>query len=170
MSLHNFSFLTKDIFLAVPEAQASRHYASVAYDGAVTNRPGARFEPYAIRRASHRLCDGTHPLWDCSPAELLTDYGDLALPNTSLTTLRAELEPLALDLARKHHMCWLGGYHSITLSLPRTYRKLHGRPLVLIHFDAHCDTWQDHFGEPSGHGTWTYEALKEGLVIPEATI
>ena len=37
----------------------------------------------------------------------------------------------------------------------------------MIHFDAHCDTWQDHFGEPSGHGTWVYEALAEGLVLPE---
>jgi agmatinase len=37
----------------------------------------------------------------------------------------------------------------------------------VIHFDAHCDTWTNHFGEPSGHGTWVYEALQEGLVVPE---
>jgi agmatinase len=42
--------------------------------------------------------------------------------------------------------------------------------LALIHFDAHCDTWADHFGEPSGHGTWTYEALKEGLVSPRHSV
>jgi agmatinase len=35
----------------------------------------------------------------------------------------------------------------------------------VIHFDAHCDTWTDHFGEPSGHGTWVYEAMQEGLVL-----
>jgi len=23
----------------------------------------------------------------------------------------------------------------------------------------------DHFGEPSGHGTWVYEAIQEGLVV-----
>ena len=141
MRQHNFAFLTKHSFLAVPEALATRPYAvaGVAYDGAVTNRPGARFGPHAIRRASHMLCDGTHPLWDCSPVELLTDYGDLALPNTSLENMRAALEPLALDLARKHHLCWLGGDHSITLSLLRAYRKLHGRPLALIHLiKPHC--------------------------------
>ena len=38
-----------------------------------------------------------------------------------------------------------------------------------MHFDAHCDTWTDHFGEPSGHGTWTYEAISEGLVDPTLT-
>jgi agmatinase len=42
--------------------------------------------------------------------------------------------------------------------------------LALIHFDAHCDTWMDHFGEPSGHGTWTYEAISEGLVSPQHTV
>jgi agmatinase len=40
----------------------------------------------------------------------------------------------------------------------------------LVHFDAHCDTWTDHFGEPSGHGTWTYEAMAEGLVSPMHTV
>jgi agmatinase len=61
-------------------------------------------------------------------------------------------------------MVWLGGDHSITLSLLRAYRDWLGRPLAVIHLDAHCDTWRDHFGEPSGHGTWVYEAMQEGLV------
>jgi agmatinase len=64
-------------------------------------------------------------------------------------------------------MCWLGGDHSITLPLLRAYREWLGRPLAVIHLDAHCDTWQDHFGEPSGHGTWVYEAMAEGLVVKE---
>lgn len=172
MSLHDFAFLTKKTFLAVAERDPRRPYAvaGIAFDGAVTNRPGARFGPHAIRRASHMLCDGVHPLFDTSPKESLTDYGDLALPNTDLVAMRETLQPLALDLIARHHMCWLGGDHSITLPLLRAYRKHHGRPLGLIHFDAHCDTWRNHFGEPSGHGTWTYEALQEGLVIPAATI
>lgn len=40
----------------------------------------------------------------------------------------------------------------------------------MVHFDAHCDTWEDHFSEPSGHGTWVYEAIQEGLVIPECFV
>lgn len=57
----------------------------------------------------------------------------------------------------------------VTLSLLRAYKAVLGRPLAIVHFDAPCDTWQDHFGEPSGHDTWTYEALQEGLVIPACT-
>jgi agmatinase len=99
----------------------------------------------------------------------LVDYGDLPLPNTSLEAMRLAMAPQIEKLIAQHHMLWLGGDHSITLPLLRAYRKLHGRPLALVHFDAHCDTWTDHFGEPSGHGTWTYEAIKEGLVDPKLT-
>jgi agmatinase len=81
--------------------------------------------------------------------------------------MRAALLPLAQTLIRRHHMCWLGGDHSITLPLLRAYRAVLGEPLAVIHFDAHCDTWTDHFGEPSGHGTWVYEAIEEGLVLPQ---
>ena len=144
--------------------------AGVAWDGCVTNRPGARFGPRAIRQASHMLCDGIHPLFDLSPAEHLTDLGDLPLPNTSLSGMRAAMMPLIEPMIGAHHMAWLGGDHSITLPLLRAYRAHYGRPLAVIHFDAHCDTWEDHFGEPSGHGTWVYEAIQEGLVVKECFV
>jgi len=57
----------------------------------------------------------------------------------------------------------------VTLPLLRAAHAQFG-PLALVHFDAHCDTWVDHFGEPSGHGTWTYEAIQEGLVSPQHTV
>ena len=167
-----FPFLTQNTFLNVPAHEASRRFAvaGIAWDGSVTNRPGARFGPDAIRRASHMLCDGIHPHFDVSPVEATTDLGDFPLPNTGIDAMRAALMPLAEQAIRAHHMLWLGGDHSITLPLLRVYRKVLGRPLAVVHFDAHCDTWADHFGEPSGHGTWVYEALDEGLLIPEATI
>jgi agmatinase len=144
--------------------------AGVAWDGSVTNRPGARFGPGAIRRASHMLCDATHTLWDTTPRGALVDMGDIALPNTSIAAMRASLVPTAKDLLTKYHMLWLGGDHSITLPLLQAYFAVHQTPLALIHFDAHCDTWADHFGEPSGHGTWTYEAIEQGLVDPTKTV
>ena len=58
-------------------------------------------------------------------------------------------------------------FFSITLPLLRAYRAHLGQPLAVLHFDAHCDTWHDHFGEASGHGTWVYEAIEEGLVVKE---
>ena len=144
--------------------------AGVPVDGAVTNRSGARFGPAAIRAASRMLCDATHPLYDCSPCEAVVDAGDLALPMTSLTQQRDALQAAAVQLLASHHVCWLGGDHSITLPILRAHRVRAGRPLAIVHLDAHCDTWSDHFGEPSGHGTWMREAILEGLVMPEATV
>jgi agmatinase len=163
----SFAFISQSSFLKAPPASASTPFAvaGVAWDGAVTNRPGARFGPRAIRQASHMLCDAVHPFFDVTPLALLGDVGDLALPNTSLLGMREAMRPLVAELIRAHHMCWLGGDHSIALGLLRAYREQLGRPLAVIHFDAHCDTWVDHFGEPSGHGTWVYEAIQEGLVI-----
>jgi agmatinase len=165
----SFAYQSDNRFLKVPAATGTEPYAvaGIAWDGSTTNRPGARFGPRAIRQASHMLCDGVHPLFDVSPDGLLADAGDLPLPNTSLDGMRAAMPPLVDALIRKHHMAWIGGDHSITLPLLRCYKRWLGRPLAVIHFDAHCDTWSDHFGEPSGHGTWVYEAMSEGLVINE---
>ncbi|MDL2338244.1 MAG: agmatinase [Pseudomonadota bacterium] len=165
----SFAFLSNNTFLKAPAADAGSRYAvaGVAWDGSVTHRPGARFGPRSIRQASHMLCDGIHPLFDVSPIGQLVDVGDLSLPNTSLERMRAAMTPLVEPLIRAHHMVWLGGDHSITLPLLRAYKAWLGRPLAVVHLDAHCDTWTDHFGEPSGHGTWVHEAIQEGLVIPE---
>lgn len=165
--MSSFAYLSNSTFLKSSPRDPSRRYAvaGVAWDGSVTNRPGARFGPRSIREASHMLCDGTHPHFDVSPQAVLTDLGDLPLPNTSLERMRAAMLPLVAPLLREHHLAWLGGDHSITLPLLRAYVEWLGRPVAVIHFDAHCDTWEDHFGEPSGHGTWVYEAINEGLVV-----
>jgi agmatinase len=177
MSDYTFAFETSTThpgFLKAPPLAARPDapfvVAGIPWDGSTTNRPGARFGPYQIRRASHMLCDGIHPLWGVSPLDRLADVGDLTLPNTSLSSMRDALAPQAARLIAAHHVAWLGGDHSVTLPLLRAYRTRYGRPLALLHFDAHCDTWPDHFGEPSGHGTWVHEAFKEGLVEPALTV
>jgi len=160
-------------FLACePLADQPFAVAGIPYDGVVTNRPGARFGPHAIRSASLMLCDGIHPVFNVSPLQLLGDALDLRLPNASpLDEVRRHIETQAADLMARHHCVFLGGDHSVTLSLLRAAHARHGgQALALVHFDAHCDTWTDHFGEPSGHGTWTYEALQEGLVSAAHTV
>ena len=158
-------------FLAAP-ALDTQPFAviGVPFDGAVTNRPGARFAPQEIRRASLMLCDGLHPHFGVSPLDHLGDGHDMSLPNASgLSEVRRLIQEQAAGKMAKHHCVFLGGDHSVTLALLRAAHAQHGA-LALVHFDAHCDTWKDHFGEPSGHGTWTYEAIAEGLVSPQHTV
>ena len=164
----DFAYRSGSTFLNVPAAGAAPKpfgLAGLTWDGSTTNRPGARFGPRAIREASHMLCDGIHPHFNVSPDQVLDDVGDLPLPNTSLERMRAAFAEQLPALLAQRHMVWLGGDHSVTLPILRAMKAHHGRPLAVIHFDAHCDTWEDHFGEPSGHGTWVYEAMKEGLVV-----
>ncbi|WP_180130161.1 agmatinase [Rhodoferax sp. BLA1] len=158
-------------FLAAPELAAQPFaLVGVPFDGAVTNRPGARFGPQAIRSASLMLCDGIHPYFNVTPLGFLGDGYDMALPNASpLVEVRQQIQAQAAALMAQHHCVFLGGDHSVTLPLLRAAHAQFGA-LALVHFDAHCDTWVDHFGEPSGHGTWTYEAIQEGLVSPQHTV
>ena len=181
---HGFAFSSTGGFLGVPitdlsilekapeqkDAASTFAIAGITWDGCVTNRPGARFGPNAIRQASHMLCGDEHPLFDVTPVGNTIDLGNLLLPNTSLESMRAALMPQASALIGQYEMAWLGGDHSITLPLLRAYYAHYKQPLACIHFDAHCDTWESHFGEPSGHGTWVYEAITEGLVDPKCFI
>lgn len=173
MATGQFAFAnnTNRFLACAPLADQPFAISGVPYDGVVTNRPGARFGPQAIRAASLMLCDGIHPLFDVSPAEQLGDALDMRLPNASpLPEVRAHIERQAAELMAQHHCVFIGGDHSVTLSLLRAARARHGQALACVHFDAHCDTWTDHFGEPSGHGTWTYEAIQEGLISAEHTV
>ena len=172
MGIGQFAYASNgNRFLSVPELDRQAFaVVGVPFDGAVTHRPGARFGPQEIRRASLMLCDGLHPLFGVSPINDLGDALDMRLPNaSSLSAVREQIQAQAAVLMARHHCVFLGGDHSVTLALLRAARAQHGE-LALLHFDAHCDTWQDHFGEPSGHGTWTYEAITEGLVSPQHTV
>ena len=172
MAMGEFAYaMNSNRFLTAASLQEQKFaVVGVPFDGAVTNRPGARFGPAEVRRASLMLCDGLHPHFEVTPLGLLGDGGDLRLPNASgLAEVRTIVQQQAALLMARHHCVFIGGDHSITLALLRAARSQHG-PLALVHFDAHCDTWVDHFGEPSGHGTWTYEAMAEGLVDARACV
>ena len=79
--MSSFAFLSHNAFLKSAPASVATPFAvaGIAWDGAVTNRPGARFGPRAIRDASHMLCDATHPHFDIAPGASLGDAGDLVL-------------------------------------------------------------------------------------------
>jgi agmatinase len=63
MTDYQFAYLTSTNspgFLSAPpladRPDADTVVAGIAWDGATTNRPGSRFGPFAIRRASHMPC------------------------------------------------------------------------------------------------------------------
>lgn len=143
----------------------------VPFDLSVTNRPGTRFGPQAIRRAS-AIFDGDpqYPSRIDPFAQLAAmDYGDCALPRGDLRGSAQAIEAEAAGiLATGAHLVTLGGDHFVTLPLLRAHVARHGK-LALIQFDAHQDTWDDGPGG-IGHGSFVLEAVREGLIDVERSI
>nr|WP_321984240.1 agmatinase [uncultured Lichenicoccus sp.] len=164
------TFAISPAFLGVQRRDTGAAFtvAGIPLDIGVTNRPGARFGPQAIRHASRMLVDGAHPQSWVDPATLsLSDIGDFQV---ALGDLPMSLRLIEQQAAACPHLLALGGEHGITLPLLRALSARLGAPVALVHFDAHVDTWPDSFGQAYGHGSPFYHAIREGLIEPHRTI
>jgi len=143
----------------------------VPFDAAVSNRPGARFGPQAIRRASAIFDnDPQYPFNADLFAELaVVDYGDCLLDygNHQKTPATIEREANRL-LASGAFLLTLGGDHFVTWPILKAHAALHG-PLALVQFDAHQDTWFDD-GRRIDHGSFVARAVRDGIVDPDRSI
>ena len=144
----------------------------VAYDGGVTNRPGARHGPREIRNQSSLMRAINHAT-GVNPFELarVADIGDVrfsqvydnAAVNDDIEAfVRRVVAAGALPLAA-------GGDHSITYPIFRALASV-DRPIGMVHIDAHTDTWGPFRGEKFHHGSPFRLACDEGLLDPSRTI
>ena len=143
----------------------------IPFDAAVTNRPGARFGPQAIRRASVIMDnDPQYPFQrDLFEQLAVVDYGDCLLDNGSHQKTPATIEREASKLLRSGaFLLSLGGDHFVTWPLLKAHAAIHG-PLALVQFDAHQDTWFDD-GKRIDHGSFVARAVREGVVDPGRSI
>jgi agmatinase len=144
----------------------------IPLDVATTFRPGARLGPAAIRAASVQLNE-TQFAWGFGPCDRMSviDYGDCWLDHhRPATVVPAIVEHARTILASGARMLSLGGDHFVTYPLLRAHAERYGKPLSLIHFDAHCDTWADDDVDSLNHGTMFYKAIKEGLIDPKRSV
>jgi agmatinase len=163
------TFATPPGFLGLPHgADGAVAIAGIPLDLGTTNRAGTRDGPAAIRRASRMLVDGAHPVTQRDPRALdLADVGDFRL---ALGDLPGSLALIEQQAAAHAHLVALGGEHGITLPLLRALAQRVGGPLALVHFDAHCDTWPESFGQRFSHGQPFFHAIEEGLVDPKRMV
>lgn len=139
-------------------------------DSATTFRSGSRMGPGAIRDASLMLCDGEHEWFPVSFEQMVGDAGDMGIVSGNVQQALATIQDIHSTFVQNNkHVVTLGGDHSITLACLRSLYKKQGT-MAMVHFDAHCDTWSDHFGEKYGHGTWLRNAIEEGLVDPRKCV
>ncbi len=144
----------------------------VPLDTATTNRPGARFGPRAIRAASSIMAWERPYGMDFDPFDRLAvvDYGDCFFDFGRPGEVPAAIERAAAGIIEQDvGMLALGGDHFIAYPLLRAHANKHGKPLSLLHFDAHSDTWHDE-DDRIDHGTMFYWAAKYGLVDPASSL
>lgn len=142
-------------------------------DELVTNRPGARFGPQAIRNADY-LWGTSRPNIDVGldPFEILTvvDHGDVeVVPGYPERTHRAIREAVGAIAGAGAVPIVLGGDHSIAHpDVGAVAAHLQPEPVGLIHFDAHAD---DAYEEPRlSHGTPLRLLVEEGSLRGEHVV
>jgi agmatinase len=136
-------------------------------DDLVSDRPGTRFAPRAIRAAS--CPPGPHlEVGVDAFAELrIVDFGDApVLPADAVRSHQAIEETVGQVLAAGAIPVVLGGDHSIAEPDIRACAARHG-PVGLLHFDTHTDTGTEVFGVELSHGTPMYRLVEAGQVAPE---
>jgi agmatinase len=135
-------------------------------DDLVSDRPGARFGPRAIRAASCPWGPHLEAKVDASEVLRMVDFGDApVLPADPARTHAAIEETVGLVVAAGAIPIVLGGDHSIAEPDVRACAASHG-PVGLVHFDTHTDTGTQVFGAKVSHGTPMYRLVEAGLVDP----
>lgn len=139
------------------------------FDLGVSNRPGARFGPRAIREASLQLSWGEVWPWGFDPFDRLAvlDAGDIEYTYGQQDEFARAAFEQAKEIASAGAVPFsLGGDHSVTYSSLTGVAEVTG-PVALLHFDAHTDTSE---GPELQHGTMFRHALNKGHILAEKSI
>jgi agmatinase len=153
------------------EDKADLEGADVAIVGAptddlVSDRPGARFAPRAIRAASCPPGPHLEAGIDAFAKLRVIDYGDApVLPADPARSHEAIEHTVGEVLDAGALPIVLGGDHSIAEPDIRACAARHGT-LGLIHFDTHTDTGVRVFGVEVSHGTPMRRLVEDGQVDP----
>ena len=135
-------------------------------DDLVSDRPGTRYGPRAIRAASCPPGPHLEAGIDALAELRVVDFGDApVLPADAVATQKAIEETVAAVVAAGALPVVLGGDHSITEPNVRACAGDRG-PVGLVHFDTHTDTGTEVFGVELSHGTPMFKLVDQGIVDP----
>ncbi len=156
----NLPFIESNFLSATASFEKSQSVIlGCPYDGSASFRPGARFGPSSIRRASWGIETYSPYLHKDLTHLSIHDMGDLELPpgekNISFDLIRKAVGKI---LSGKKFPILLGGDHLITLPTLKEMIKIFPR-LHLIHIDAHTDLREDYLGESLSHSTVIRKAI-----------
>ena len=135
-------------------------------DDLVSDRPGTRFGPRAIRAASCPPGPHLEAKVDAFAELRIVDFGDApVLPADPARTHEAIERTVGEVLDAGLLPIVLGGDHSVAEPDIRACARRHG-PVGLVHFDTHADTGREVFGVEVSHGTPMFRLVRDGHVDP----
>jgi agmatinase len=135
-----------------------------ATDDLVSDRPGTRFAPRAIRAAGCPPGRHLDAGIDAFATLSVIDYGDAPVVPGDPAATHAAIERTVGEVVAAGAIPFvLGGDHSIAEPDMRAVAARHG-PLGLVHLDAHTDTGTAVFGMERSHGTPMYRLVEAGVV------
>jgi len=170
------SFGAQASFAGVPErsiaeiGDARVVILGAPFDWGTTHRPGARFGPKAVREADYLDPDGERPHLDTGidPLKVLrvVDVGDVPIIPGYVDESVAAIRHAVASVSRAGAVpLVIGGDHTITFPDAGGVADVHGfGEIALIHFDAHADTGDSHYGKLLGHGTPMRRLIESGAV------
>jgi agmatinase len=133
-------------------------------DDLVSDRPGARFGPRAIRAAGCPPGPHLEAKLDAFSELRIVDYGDAPVVPADPRQSHQAIQSIIDEVAEAGAIpIVLGGDHSITEPEITALARHHG-PLGLVHFDTHTDTGATVLGAELSHGTPMYKLVENGLV------
>jgi agmatinase len=136
-------------------------------DDLVSDRPGTRFAPRAIRAASCPPGPHLEAGVDAFAELRIVDYGDAPVLPADASRSHAAIETTLGEVLDAGLIpIVLGGDHSIAEPDIRACAQRHG-PVGLVHFDTHTDTGTEVFGVEVSHGTPMYRLVRDGHVDPK---
>jgi agmatinase len=135
-------------------------------DDLVSDRPGTRFGPRAIRSASAPAGPHLEAGIDGLSELRVVDYGDApVMPADPARSHEAIERTVGEVVAAGAFPIVLGGDHAIAEPDIRACAARHG-PVGLIQFDTHTDTGKEVFDVEVSHGTPFYRLVEQGHVDP----
>ncbi len=135
-------------------------------DDLVSDRPGTRFGPRAIRAAGCPPGPHLEAGVDWASELRVVDYGDAPVLPADPVRSHVAIEALVAEVARAGAIpIVLGGDHSIAEPDIKGVASVHG-PVGLVHFDTHTDTGDEVFDVELSHGTPMYRLVRDGHVDP----
>jgi agmatinase len=135
-------------------------------DELVSDRPGTRFAPRAIRAASCPPGPHLETKVDAFAELRIVDFGDAPVVPAQPQRSHAAIEQtVGQILAAGALPMIIGGDHSITEPDVRACAAKHG-PVGLLHFDTHTDTGDEVFGATVSHGSVMRRLVEAGQIDP----